>query len=100
MPLRKPVMNARSFAEGRRNRFDERRIERLREVETLDRDRRVHPFVEAAVDDAELALTDELLDAELAVEDIPLQIEGIFPVGFCSREVDCEFPHHREFSIH
>ena len=85
---REAIVNAARLVEPVDERARERAVERLGKVQALDRDRRVDAEVMSLVDDAEVALAGEGIDAKLSVEHIAYEVERI-PVHasllFCRR---------------
>ena len=71
------VLEAALVAKAAHERLDERRAEGRGQLQALDRDRLGQADVRAAVDDAEAALADMRIDAELAVENLAHEAERV-----------------------
>ena len=75
--LREPIEDAALVTEPLHERVDERGSERRGKLQALDRDGLVEALVMAAIDRTEPTFADELVDAELAVEDLTDEPEGV-----------------------
>ena len=90
--LRQSVEDAALVAEALRELIDELRRERRRQLQALDRDRLLEPEVMPAIDRAESALSDQSIDPELRIEDLPHDPERIDRVSLHEGTISAPAP--------
>jgi hypothetical protein len=77
MAAREAVLDPTRTLEALNERTSQRRMQRLRKVEALDRHRRLDAKMVAFVDDAELPLAHERFHSKLTIQHVLEQVEGI-----------------------